>query len=135
MIGTALTRRPLEMSNRFATRLTIHILAAVAEHEREMISQRTKAALAQAKARGIRLGNPRAAEAAVLARAARVFPKPPARVLQLIADQRAAGTSLREIARELNQLGIKTPRGCQWYACTVRDQIRRLARIPPEPQP
>ena len=40
-----------------ATKLTIHILAAVAEHEREMISERTKAALAAAKKRGQRLGN------------------------------------------------------------------------------
>ena len=46
-----------------ATRLTIHILAAVAEHEREMISARTKAALVEAKRRGTVLGNPRLVEA------------------------------------------------------------------------
>ena len=53
-----------------ATRLTIHILAAVANHEREMISARTKAALAEAKRRGTLLGNPRIAEATAKAHAA-----------------------------------------------------------------
>jgi DNA invertase Pin-like site-specific DNA recombinase len=47
-----------------ATKLTIHILAAVAQHEREMISERTKAALQAAKKRGQRLGNPDITEVA-----------------------------------------------------------------------
>jgi DNA invertase Pin-like site-specific DNA recombinase len=59
-----------------ANRITIQILAAVAEHEREIISQRTKAALAAAKSRGIRLGNPRCREALVLARAALKYSPP-----------------------------------------------------------
>src|ERR1700733_4983116 len=111
-----------------ATRLTIHILAAVAEHEREMISARTKAALAQAKARGKRLGNPRPLEELKLANAARPTEKPPQQVLDLITDWQAQGKGLREPARELNRLNIRPPRGCQWYACTVRAQLPAEAR-------
>ena len=58
------------VDNPHANKLTIHILAAVYQHEREMISERTKAALAAAKKRGQRLGNPDIAEVAKLGRAA-----------------------------------------------------------------
>jgi DNA invertase Pin-like site-specific DNA recombinase len=95
----------------------------VAEHEREMISQRTKAALAAAKARGTKLGNPRAAEAAVLARAAKGTQSPPPEVLRLMTEWKGQGRGLRDITRELNRLNIRTPKGSQWYASTVRNQL------------
>lgn len=116
-----------------ANRLTVHVLAAVAEHEREMISQRTKAALAAAKARGIRFGNPNGARAlrgrgnvpavaAVKASAAAHT----AQVLPVIEAIRAEGTtSLHAIAAELNRRGILTARGGQWYATTVRNTLAR----------
>lgn len=118
-----------------ANRLTVHILAAVAEHEREAISARTKAALGAAKARGKRLGwaNParqdraRAAArgaAGNRARAARFA----ANVLPVVRAIRAAGVSTLEgIAAALNARGIKTARGAVWYASTVRNLLARAA--------
>lgn len=109
-----------------ANRLTIHILAAVAEHERELISQRTKAALAEAKRRGTRLGNPHLAQARKKALAVHRSRHPAGEVLKLIADWRGQGKTLRAIADDLNRLQIGTPRGKQWYASSVRNQLERM---------
>jgi len=106
-----------------ATRLTMHILAAVVEHAREMVSQRTKAALAAAKARGTRLGTPRPLEALAQANAATAHLQPAPEVRHLITSLAAQGKGLRAIARELNRLHIRTPRGCQWYASSVKNHL------------
>jgi DNA invertase Pin-like site-specific DNA recombinase len=118
-----------------ANRLTVHILAAVAEHEREMISQRTKAALAAAKARGTRLGGDRGNLRAVgdrgraISRAVRIQ-KAKARVNDLspiIAEIRASGaTSLGRIAKALNERGIHTPRGAEWQPVQVKRVLERI---------
>jgi DNA invertase Pin-like site-specific DNA recombinase len=103
-----------------ANRLTVHIMAAVAEHEAEAISARTKAALAAAKARGVKLGGDaasaaRGTEAWVAQAAARK-----ANVAPIVAEIRASGiTTLQGIAEALNSRGIKTPRGGLWSAKQV----------------
>lgn len=112
-----------------ANRLTMHILAAVAEHEREAISIRTKAALQAAKARGVKLGNPRAADAVPLAQQAiqanaNRFAET---VSPLIEKLRQQDMSYAAIAAELNDRNIPTARGRSWYAATVRNALQRIA--------
>jgi len=102
------------VDNPHATKLTIHILAAVAEHEREMISERTKAALAAAKARGTLLGNPRLPEAAAIGRANQraAAERHAANLLPMIRDLQASGiVSHNAIAAALNARGVPTARG------------------------
>src|SRR5215831_10718214 len=114
--------------NPHATRLTIHILAAVAEHEREMISQRTKAALAAAKARGVRLGNPQLSPGDTRrARRARtaIANRHAADVLPYIEAARKAGcVSLGQLASALTARGIPMPSGKtgDW----TRSQVARV---------
>jgi DNA invertase Pin-like site-specific DNA recombinase len=117
--------------NPHATRFTTHILAAVAEHEREMISQRTKVALRAAKARGEALGGDRgyrpnaaSAERARQARskAADTFA---AGVGPIIREMRETGCSLRQVAGKLAERGIRTSRGGGWTADAVRQVLLR----------
>jgi DNA invertase Pin-like site-specific DNA recombinase len=103
--------------NPHANKLTIHILAAVAQHEREMISERTRAALQAAKARGQKLGNPRIAKVATLGREARrvAADQFAANVLPVIRELQAAGaTSANAIAAGLNIRKVPARRGGRW---------------------
>jgi DNA invertase Pin-like site-specific DNA recombinase len=100
---------------------TLHIYAALAEQERKLISERTKVALAAAKARGVQLGaygHTLAAEnkAAAADRDAALRPM----LVEL------AGKTLREIARDLTDRGIEAPRGGAWNNVTVMRAMRRL---------
>ena len=105
----------------------LHIYAALAEKERALISQRTKQALAAAKARGVTLGNPRLAEARARANKETIeaAERYAALVLPHILPLAEQGLSLRAIARELTARGVPTARGGQWYAVQVADILRR----------
>jgi DNA invertase Pin-like site-specific DNA recombinase len=113
-------------------RLTVHILAAVAEEEARMISARTRAALAAAKARGVRLGNPRllARDAELSARGNAVQVANARRrassVLPYIEGARRAGArTLAEIAEALMARGVPAPRGGdRWSPAQVRRTLR-----------
>jgi DNA invertase Pin-like site-specific DNA recombinase len=107
----------------FASRLTLHILAAVAEDEARRISERTKAALAAAKRRGVKLGSPIAAKTAAAARAARSSQaaKANATTRAVIVDiQRSGVSTLAAIAKTLETRGVRTPSGrANWQPVQV----------------
>ena len=106
----------------------LHLYAALAEKERALISARTKAASAAKKAAGAKLGNPRAAEAAVKAHAAHraAADQFAANILPLVREIQTTGlTTLREIASALNARGVRTARGGQWHSTTVRNLLLR----------
>jgi DNA invertase Pin-like site-specific DNA recombinase len=116
--------------------MTVGILAVVAEEETKAISARTKAALRAAKARGIRLGNPRGAEAlrraakgnyAAIAAIQHAADRHAVDLLPVINQLRAEGHhSLRQLAIALNRRHFRTARGGQWHPTTVKNLMARI---------
>jgi DNA invertase Pin-like site-specific DNA recombinase len=126
-----------------ANELTVDLFAILAEHERRVISERTKAALAAAKRRGVKLGGgPERISRAEARKGAAIS----AHVRQQRADEfaaafasriselRASGlTSLREIAGALNDGGERTQRGGSWSARQVANLLARIDALATEP--
>jgi DNA invertase Pin-like site-specific DNA recombinase len=108
--------------------LEFGIRAVVAQHEREEIARRTKAALAAAKARGVRLGSPNpSAGGAVTAQAADDYAATVAPIVRSIVANMGAA-SLRAIAKQLQAESVQTPRGgTTWSPSQVSNLLQRLA--------
>jgi DNA invertase Pin-like site-specific DNA recombinase len=120
------------------TPLTVHILAAMAEHERKLISSRVKEALKQAKLRGVKLGSPKCyltdedrkkgskigAEVRTKNAEGKALD-----ILEIVEDINLSGiTSLKGLARELTKRGVPTPRGKDtWYPQTVKRLYERIS--------
>jgi DNA invertase Pin-like site-specific DNA recombinase len=106
----------------------LHLFAALAEKERALISGRTKSALAAAKAKGVKLGNPRieAARGRAVASLQAEADRAASNVLPIIAEIRRSGAmTLRAIAEALNARGVPTQRGGRWHAMSVRNVLAR----------
>jgi DNA invertase Pin-like site-specific DNA recombinase len=111
----------------------LHLYAALAEKERRLISERTKAALAAKKASGIKLGNPRnIAQAGELGRSvqAATADRFAANLMPVVrAIQNTGATTLEAITQALNQRGIRTARGAKWYASSVMNVLERASAM------
>jgi DNA invertase Pin-like site-specific DNA recombinase len=114
-----------------ADNFQLGIWAVLNQQEREMISRRTREALAAAKKQGVRLGGTGGAHQALAARNRRRREAAESFAQQhgaLIEHLRRKGETLREIAETLNAMGTQSPQGFCWTAATVHRTIRRYER-------
>jgi DNA invertase Pin-like site-specific DNA recombinase len=115
------------VDNPHANKLMIHMLAAFAEHERDQISARTKAAHAAAKARGVVLGRygrevlSKQNHADAIERARELAPT--------IIELRSQRLTVQQICEVMNRRGIETVRGKRWHPATVHALLHRVMNI------
>ncbi|WP_457798839.1 recombinase family protein [Methylocystis sp. S23] len=124
-----------------ADSFVIGIMAQLAQKERELISERTKAALQSAKARGVKLGGNRGKfnEVAAAGRikgsqaVVKEADERAKRLEKLLNEMQSQGLPLNAIAKELNHRGIASARGGAWTATSIRNILSRLSKAPVAP--
>ena len=112
-----------------ASRFELHLYAALAEQERTFISQRTKAALAAAKERGVKLGGARPHLAGLNDAKKQRFRQEAEALAPLALPLRQQGLSLRAICDQLNAAGVRTRTGKPLYAVKLRNLLRALEPV------
>ena len=108
-----------------ADTFTIHLFAALAQQEREFISQRTKAAMAMAKKRGVVFGNPRLAE--INRTRQHNARKKTLKIAPIVMPLRKKGMTLQQIASTLNEMGMKTSTGGIYYPTQIKRIVDRAS--------
>lgn len=113
-----------------ASRFVLHIMAAVAEHERQIIGERTKSALAAAKARGVSLGQ----NGVALAKRQKLDAITYAHEIYASIEAATAtgATTTRQIANRLNDQGVPSREGCRWHPASIGRVLRRLPKSNPQ---
>lgn len=113
----------------YADKFQLHIYAALAEQERDFISQRTKSALRAAKERGVRLGAPiHHIDALAKAKQEKAI-KDAQKIAGVILPLRASGQTLRQICDVLNTSGLETERGAKFHPPLISRMLKVLKAV------